>query len=443
MRHLAIIGGGFSGTATLIQLLRATDALPTTIHWCDESAKWARGVAYGTTDSQHLLNVRADRMGAFPDAVDDFYVWLKQKYPNRFSGADYVPRMMYGDYLASRLHEALTSLPPHWSLNHINEYIVSCASSDSGFALTAQSGVTFHAEKIVLACGNEACSAPNFIRATDRNHPALTLNPWHASTRSLLHQKPTSTPRHAVLIGSGLTSVDVALSLLHRHPNLRVTMLSRHGLLPTAHSDYVEDSTQPPAPALPAKLPATVLEMWRLLKQHARAHTGDWRTVIDSVRSATPAWWHALPEAEKRRAMRHAISYWNRWRHRMSDTIAAQLHAHQAQGRLKVLAARIQLAWHDDSCWQIQTAHTMLQADEIILCLGFAGKLNHTRNLLLQSMLSQHIIQPGPLGIGIAHDENNRIMALGTLMIGEWFESVAVPELRVQAQKAAQFLIAH
>lgn len=446
MRHLAIIGGGFSGAVTLIQLLRHADTKPTTIHWYHELSDWGRGLAYSTRDMHHLLNVRADRMGAFPDAIDDFYHWLQLCYPNRFSGADYVPRMIYGDYLQTRLHESLEHLPDCWSIHRINERVVSATPIASGFELITQNARQVQIEKMVLACGNEAYSVPNFIRESDRNHPRLICNPWYPRETSLLHPASRATAQHVVLIGSGLTAVDIALSLLNRDADVRVTMLSRHGLLSAAHSDYLDDPLQPIPPALPALLPETVLEMWRFLKQSVRAYRGDWRAVIDSVRKDTPAWWHALPEHEKRRAMRHAVSHWNRWRHRMSDTIATQLTAYQAQGRLQLQASRIQSAQYDGTKWQIQTHHTTLAADELVLCMGFAGKLNQTHNPLLQSLLMQHIIQPGPLGLGIATDDNSivngRIMPMGALLLGEWFESVAVPELRVQAHKAAQFLLA-
>ena len=63
---VAIIGGGASGTLTAIHLMasRAHD-LCTTLH--DASGELGQGLAYGTTDRRHLLNVRSRHMSAFPD----------------------------------------------------------------------------------------------------------------------------------------------------------------------------------------------------------------------------------------------------------------------------------------------------------------------------------------------------------------------------------------
>ena len=71
--RIAIIGGGFSGTALAVQLLRRSGGPVTLI---ERSGAWGPGLAYGTRCDRHLLNVRAERMSLFPDDPDHFTRWL-------------------------------------------------------------------------------------------------------------------------------------------------------------------------------------------------------------------------------------------------------------------------------------------------------------------------------------------------------------------------------
>jgi uncharacterized NAD(P)/FAD-binding protein YdhS len=67
-RRIAVIGAGFSGTATAWRLLRrATRPLDIVLVERDPR-QFARGVAYSTFDPSHVLNVPAGRMSGDPDA---------------------------------------------------------------------------------------------------------------------------------------------------------------------------------------------------------------------------------------------------------------------------------------------------------------------------------------------------------------------------------------
>src|SRR4029079_6856233 len=74
---VAVGGGGGSGTLTAIPPLapRAHD-LTVTVH--DASGELGKGLAYGTTDRRHLLNVRSRHMSAFPDIPGDLVEWARR-----------------------------------------------------------------------------------------------------------------------------------------------------------------------------------------------------------------------------------------------------------------------------------------------------------------------------------------------------------------------------
>src|SRR4051812_5656187 len=72
-RHVAIIGGGASGTLMALALTRhRTDVRVTLI----EPSRAGAGLAYGTSRAEHCLNVLPRRLSAFPDEPDDFAEWL-------------------------------------------------------------------------------------------------------------------------------------------------------------------------------------------------------------------------------------------------------------------------------------------------------------------------------------------------------------------------------
>lgn len=75
-----IVGAGYSGTLVAVHLARADANLRIALIERGKSA--GRGVAYGTTDPKHLLNVRADQMGAFSDDIGHFYRWLQLHQSN-------------------------------------------------------------------------------------------------------------------------------------------------------------------------------------------------------------------------------------------------------------------------------------------------------------------------------------------------------------------------
>ena len=103
---MAIVGAGFSRTLLAINLLRwgARVVLIERDH-----DKLARGLAYDTRQPEHLLNLRAANMSAFPDDPEHFLRWLglaDTEQANRFA-----PQLTYGRDLRQQLLTALATAP--------------------------------------------------------------------------------------------------------------------------------------------------------------------------------------------------------------------------------------------------------------------------------------------------------------------------------------------
>src|SRR5262245_3868394 len=107
MEQICIIGGGFSGCMTAVNLSRLS-AEPLKITIINHLHPLGRGVAYGTRNGNHLLNVAARNMSALADKPDHFVEWLgtRAEYyrdPVARIREKFMPRRVYGDYLSSVL----------------------------------------------------------------------------------------------------------------------------------------------------------------------------------------------------------------------------------------------------------------------------------------------------------------------------------------------------
>ena len=77
IRHVAIVGGGFSGAMLAARLAEA--GVRSSL--IDRSGVFGPGLAYSTPFEGHLLNVRADRMSAVEGRSGDFVDWLALNCP--------------------------------------------------------------------------------------------------------------------------------------------------------------------------------------------------------------------------------------------------------------------------------------------------------------------------------------------------------------------------
>src|SRR5690606_28727537 len=101
--RVAIVGAGFSGTMLALNLLRQPNVEVLLID--RDRNRMGAGVAYSSSESTHLLNVRAANMSAYADRPDHFRDWLGA----RGLGCDsaFVTRATYGRYLREELAAAM------------------------------------------------------------------------------------------------------------------------------------------------------------------------------------------------------------------------------------------------------------------------------------------------------------------------------------------------
>ena len=84
-----------------------------------------------------------------------------------------------------------------------------------------------------------------------------------------------------------------------------------------------------------------MLAATRALTRDVAALGGDWREVVTFVRGLAPDLWQRLPDAERRRFLRHLQSHWDVHRHRLPPQMATHIDELRRRGKLAINAGRI------------------------------------------------------------------------------------------------------
>jgi uncharacterized NAD(P)/FAD-binding protein YdhS len=444
-RPIAVIGAGFSGTIAALHLLRQVPA-DQPVLLCERAPEFARGLAYATGDTEHLLNVRATNMSALADEPSHFADWLSKRAAMSPQGQHateaglFASRGLYGQYLRSLLDSALRASASHAQLRLMpDDAIAATKLRDGGFGLNFASGTTLDVAGIVLSVGN--------IAPEENPSPHICANPWGEKAAS-----PLAGDEPVLIVGTGLTMVDLVLSLRRRGFAGRIIAMSRGGLLPHRHAP----AAPWPTPALTDGERRSVRRLMQRIRREVRmaaAQGVDWRAVIDSLRPLTAGIWGGLPPRERDRFLRHARRYWDVHRHRMAPPHADLLADMQRDGDLHIMAGRVTGIDSDGALAHVRyrprraATEQTLAVQRVILANGL-GPIARTRDRLIAGLVAQGLARVDSHGLGLDVTETlhvvgsdgvpaERLWALGPIVRGVFWECVAVPDIRVQASHMA------
>jgi uncharacterized NAD(P)/FAD-binding protein YdhS len=431
---IAVIGGGFSGLLTAIHLLHADPEV--LVRLVERAPHFGRGRAYGTENPDHLLNVRVANMSAFPDQQEHFAAWLRAEGDCDGPSA-FVSRSRYGDYLQSLLREHLGAPGSAGRLLLEQDEAVDIVWRDGRQVVKLGLGRSFEADASVLAVGSPLPATLPGADETIAAAPHYASDPWSLAADNL--------PLGEILIvGSGLTMVDVAIAL--SCPGRRLTAVSRHGLLPRPHAPTAPQTLPPSGPL---DTPALAL---RTLRNYAR-QVG-WREAVDSIRPQTAAIWRGWPLAEKRRFLRHLQSWWDVHRHRMAPSVAAQVASLIAAGDLEVLGGGLASIHRIDGGFEASLRDASdgkriaRRFAAVVNCTGLRGAPRGGGEDLLARLADRGTLRADRLGLGLDVDGALRVIgqsgaptpglfAVGPLTRGAFWEAVAVPDLRIHTALVA------
>ena len=442
-----IVGGGFSGTMLAVQLLRQTASVSIAI--LDRSSLPGRGLAYRSPHRFHLLNVPAGQMGAFPSDPEDFLHWARSNYDASMQARSFPPRAVYGEYVGSVLDRTLAERAGHrfcW----LQDEARSLQQREDQLAVQKKDGSELLARAVILATGTFPPATPR-IPGLESASSLYVQFAWTATALENLPQEGS-----VLLLGSGLTSVDMIMALKSKAFRGTIHILSREGLVPSRHQRtkswplfWNENS------------PRTTRGLLRLIRDQvdAAAETDiDWRSVVDSLRPVTQQVWQSLPVNEQRRFLRHARPYWDIHRHRLAPEIADIFSDMEADGQIRFHTGRITRYAEDHGLAEIvyrergTTTEKRLHAHRVINCTGSETDCRRIDDSLITSLFVQGLARPDPLFLGLEVDEHGALIdykgnpslslfTIGPTRKGQLWETTAVPEIRRQAEQLAEHLL--
>ena len=437
--RVGIVGGGASGALVAARLLRDSQQ-PIEVVVFEPRARLGEGVAYSTTDPLHLLNVPACGMSALPEVPDHFVRWAN------CAPTDFLPRSRYADYLEHLLAESVAEAPVGSELVHVRERVIDVHTLGLRRVVTT-SGQLYEFDALVMATGN----LPPHVPAPLRHLPSsvLTEDPWEGSVAEGL--RPFS---EVLVVGTGLTMIDVSMTVLNSVRGARVHGVSRHGLVPLSHENpwrprhdapSVDDVTSwfAGAQAIQALRPAMA---------YLRGWGEDWRRGLDSLRPVTQAMWQSMDDTTKEAFVSRLSRFWDVHRHRMAPPIGARFNALRSAGRISLHPATVVDAQVNENgrVTVLLSDGSVLVVDKVVVCTGPNGQVD--ADPLARAMVDSGTAAPGPLGMGyqvdaetgamIGMDEvtHERLFAVGPLRKGVLWETTAMPEIREQAAQLSMLV---
>lgn len=427
---VVIVGGGFSGAMLAARLAEQGQASVL----IERGEQIGLGVAYAADLDEHRLNVRSERMSARPDRPADFVDWLTACAPAFADPNGFAPRRLYGLYVQARLKEAEAARP-----GLIRRVRGEAVRLEGATAVLAD-GARVEGRALVLATGNPA---PRPVAPGEG--PRRIADPWAPGALAAVGAEDA-----VLILGSGLTMVDVALALEAQGWRGRATVVSRRGLLPRAHGPHHDAPLDLPPDALSGPLSQRLAVARRLALAHG------WRRVMEGYRPITAELWQAATPAERARFLRHLRPWWDVHRHRIAPEIAAALDALIAAGRLKVVAGRVQGVEARDAdvalTLRARDGQTRrLTAGWLIDCTGPGHEA--ARAPLTAALIAEGRARLDAVDLGLDLDAEGRVLhadgtpvsrlfALGPPARAAFWETIAVPDIRQRIEALTRVLTA-
>ncbi|MCA9123434.1 MAG: FAD/NAD(P)-binding protein [Planctomycetaceae bacterium] len=457
MKTIAIIGGGFGGTMTAVNLSRLSDQ-PLRVVIINSKRPLGRGTAYGTRRNEHLLNVAARNMSALPDRPTHFVDWLRSRSEFNDTPEDelremFAPRCIYGDYLRSLLGACMNPIDERSqvTIEALDDEAVDVdVSGESSATVLMKSGDALEADRVVLATGNQAPGS--FPSASPlRYDPRYRSDPWSEWLSRL--PPPGGT---IVLLGTGLTMVDIVLTLGEIGWNGKIVAVSRSGRLPKSHfrgiayEDFVPDDAESLGLSGLRELVQRHCERLRQMSQNPAI-------AIDKLRPHTQRLWQSLSKDEKEAFLSHDAPEWNVTRHRIAASIHNRMTDALDSGRLQVIAGTIDKLVPGEQQIDVVLRDTKgneqsIAGDLIINCTGPQLRFTQAGVPLFDNLLRKQLVTADELDMGILVDKHFAaitgngmpspvLFAIGPLLRGSLWETTAVPELRGQAMRVAEAML--
>lgn len=439
---IIIVGGGASGVVMAAHLLKSSNPdLRVTL--IEKRPHFGQGIAYSTLLSAHVLNVSAAGMSAYADDPGNFWRWLQGRGlvdPEQTPQTPfYAPRSLYARYLGELLDELEAREQPSGRLRLIHEESLSITPTASGVEVALANGTSVVAHLAILATGHDEQPAQGHaIRMGSEADTALD-------------------PESPVLVlGTGLSMVDAFLALEQRGHTGQIIAVSRRGLLPSPHRKGNPIKLDVADIPLGTQLSYFVGWFRDLIRENQKAGV-DWRDVVDGLRPFNQKIWQNWPASAKRRFVEHTKAWWDIHRHRMAPEVYAEVTQAVQSGRIRLVAGRVVgITPGETLAVDVQSRHSQLvetfEVARIYDCSGIVRDISTSSNSVVRSLVDRGLARPDPMRIGLDVSANceiiagdgtvsRKILAVGPLTRGTFFEIDAILDIRVQCARLSKQLL--
>jgi uncharacterized NAD(P)/FAD-binding protein YdhS len=454
-QRVAIVGGGAAGALAAVHLLREhRERGGLEIDLIDRTGSFGAGIAYGTQDPLHLLNVPAVRMGAIHGHPEHFHEWLADRGEPVAEEA-FLPRGLYATYIRDLLASAEREASDARLRRRAGE--VTAIAEHHGAAtapleLTLSGGELIEADRVILALGPLGAGDPIRVPPELKESGVYVADPWAAGALDKVRRD-----RSVLIVGTGLSMVDVALSLSDGDSGPRIRAVSRHGLVPRRHRRGLTNLRRFYIPTETGRIEPIVAAIFAQICRVSQ-QGDDWRDVIDSMRPVTPQLWKALRTEEKERFLAEFQRLWDVHRFRMAPEVADRFGALGADGRIVAESnAIVSLERHGKGArvfLRTPGAHDLdtVEVDRVINCSGAGCDLRRQAPPLLAGLLAAGRARPDELGLGLHVGEDGalldaeglpseRLFAIGSLRKGVEWEAIGITEIRDHSGAVARRIV--
>jgi uncharacterized NAD(P)/FAD-binding protein YdhS len=417
-KKIAIVGGGASGALTALHLASKFGERVEISIFEKTDAPLGAGRAYANPNPEYLLNVPVEKMGYQVTDPGDFSKWVNVHHPEAAQDPHFpfVARAWYLEYLNGKISRLS-------GLKRITGEVRLASYEKKKWKLKTERGFQDFYDAVFVATGYEERLDPEVFKLGDKKVRSLIFQPYEKPAEKL---RPKD---DVIVVGAGLTAFDVWRNFRQAGRLGKVTLISRHGLIPTAHLKSAP--VNPPLKAVPNLSGMTSLQILRVLRAIHRSSVLSLPETADQVRTQTSRIWGGWDENEKSRFLKHLARYWEIIRHRLPGTILEDWNAEvssQSAALMKGKILQIKSSPHGVAVKVKNYDETLnLKASAVILASGF-----RTDQESLRFKIPQGLVQKCPFGFGFRKIRAPGLWFVGPASKTEFWEVTAVPDIRVQ-----------
>jgi len=451
MKNICIIGGGFSGVSSAIQLIKKSNNIKITIINKDETI--AKGIAYNPYSSKFLLNVIASKMSIFEDEPNHFLDWVlsKQEYKNEereILSKSFLSRKLYGDYLNEIWNEYIkVSKTKNIEVEIINDEAVDMEIDGLTIFIFTKNKKKIVSDYCIIATGNDIPKNPSIKNVDFFSSKNYFKNPWDKnSVLNFDKELPI------LIVGNGLTMVDTILGLLENGFKEKIYSISPNGFNILSHQ-HIDLKYNKINDEISSKL--SLYELVKIVNKHIKnikKHGITAEPIIDSIRPSVQKIWKNLTLNDKEKFINRLRHLWGVARHRIPQHIKEKIQTLRLNNKLEIISGKLIDIEEFNSYVGIElfdnkaNKFIKLKVSRVINCTGPNTKITeNTDEKFLNNCLFKGIIKQDNFHLGICADSNtlqlknvddkiyNNIFVIGSLLKGELWETTAINELKKQA----------